>query len=51
MDEANEMVAQLYLLPTAQFPEHKYLWPSTRSLPTYQQFAYPSMAHIFGIGA
>lgn len=50
MDQANQEVAQIYLLPVQNFPEHQYLWPSTRTLPSYQQFAYASMAHVFGLG-
>jgi hypothetical protein len=49
MNEANEEVAQFYLLPVQNFPEHQYLWPSTRTLPSYQQFAYTSMSRVFGL--
>ena len=49
MNELNEEVAQIYLLPVHNFPEHQYLWPSTRTLPSYQQFAYLSIARIFGL--
>ena len=49
MNQANEEVAQIYLLPVQNFPEHQYLWPSTRTLPSYQQFAHASMAHVFGL--
>lgn len=49
MNEANEEVAQIYLLPVQKFSEHQYLWPSTRTLPNYQQFAHGSMAHVFGL--
>jgi DNA invertase Pin-like site-specific DNA recombinase len=50
MNQANEEVAQIYLLPVQNFPDHQYLWPSTRTLPSYQQFAHASMAHVFGLG-
>jgi hypothetical protein len=50
MNQANEEVAQIYLLPVQNFPEHQYLWPSTRTLPSYHQFARASMAHVFGLG-
>ena len=50
MSQSNEEVAQIYLLPVQNFPDHQYLWPSTRTLPTYQQFARASMAHVFGLG-
>lgn len=49
MNQANEEVAQIYLLPVENFPDHQYLWPSTRTLPSYQQFARESMAHVFGL--
>ena len=49
MNEANDEVAQIYLLPVQNFPEHQYLWPSTRTLPKYQQFAYASMSRVFGL--
>ncbi len=49
MNESNEDVAQLYLLPVSQFPEHQYLWPSTRTLNVYEQFAYSSIRHLFGL--
>lgn len=49
MNSTNETVAQIYLLPVQNFPEHQYLWPSTRSLPDYQRFAYTSISRIFGL--
>ncbi len=49
MNQLNEDVAQIYLLPVQSFPEHQYLWPSTRTLPSYQQFAHTSMADVFGL--
>lgn len=49
MKEANDEVAQIYLLPTANFPHHQYLWPSTRTLPNYHQFAHQSLASLFGL--
>jgi hypothetical protein len=48
MDEANEHVAGIYLLPTSEFPEHQFVWPSTLTLARYEQFLYPSMPHLFG---
>lgn len=49
MDQSNEEVEQIYLLPVSKFPEHQYLWPSTRTLSSYQQFAHASMSHVFGL--
>ena len=49
MDQANEEVAAIYLLPVQDFPEHQYLWPSTRTLPSYQKFAHLSLPHVFGL--
>jgi DNA invertase Pin-like site-specific DNA recombinase len=49
MDEANRQIAGIYLLPVTAFPEHTVLWPSTRTLASYECFAYPSIAHLFGV--
>jgi DNA invertase Pin-like site-specific DNA recombinase len=49
MDEANGHVAGIYLLPTSEFPEHQFVWPSTLTLARYERFLYPSMQHIFGL--
>ena len=49
MDEQNERVAALYLLPTAEFPHHQYVWPSTRTLKRYERFWYQSMRHLFAL--
>lgn len=49
MNETNDDVAQIYLLPTQNFPDHKYLWPSTRTLPNYHQFAHESLSSVFGL--
>ncbi|MCS0581011.1 recombinase family protein [Massilia pinisoli] len=49
MDELNEHIGGIYLLPTAEFPEHQYLWPSTLTLARYQRFSYPSVQHLFGL--
>jgi len=49
MNQSNDEVAQIYLLPVGNFPEHQYLWPSTRTLSSYQQFAHASMSHVFGL--
>lgn len=48
-DEANEHVDRIYLLPVADFPTRRYIWPSTRTLEDYEQYAYPSMATMFGL--
>jgi DNA invertase Pin-like site-specific DNA recombinase len=48
MDESNQHVADIYLLPVAAFPEHKFLWPSTRTLPRYEQFRHYSIKTMFG---
>ncbi|WP_426178284.1 hypothetical protein [Massilia sp. TWR1-2-2] len=45
----NVTVAQLYLLPRAEFFPKQYLWPSTRTLTLYDQFAVPSIAHLFNL--
>lgn len=49
MDELNERVANIYLLPTAAFPEHQYLWPSTLTLAHYERFSYLSLRDMFGL--
>lgn len=49
MDEANTHVACIYLLPVHAFPAHLVLWPSTRTLMRYDQFAISSIAHLFGV--
>jgi DNA invertase Pin-like site-specific DNA recombinase len=49
MDDLNERVARIYLLPTAEFPEHQYIWPSTLTLARYERFAHPSLQHLFGL--
>ena len=51
MDQANKIAEQLYLLPVADFPDHKFIWPSTRTLEKYERYAYASMADLFGIDA
>lgn len=48
MDEANEYVAGVYLLPVAAFPDHKFIWPSTRTLLRYEQFRSQSIKAMFG---
>jgi DNA invertase Pin-like site-specific DNA recombinase len=48
-DEANERVAQIYLIPVADFPTHLYIWPSTRTLPKYERYAHSSLAEMFGL--
>lgn len=49
MNQANEEVAQIYLLPVHNFPDHQYLWPSTRTLSGYEKFARTSMSGVFGL--
>ena len=49
MDELNEQAAQLYLLPVAAFPEHQFIWPSTRTLSKYRVFEHSSLSHLFGL--
>jgi DNA invertase Pin-like site-specific DNA recombinase len=49
MDEANGHVAGIYLLPATEFPEHQFLWPSTRTLARYERYLYPSVPHLFGL--
>ncbi|GAB3468101.1 hypothetical protein GCM10027321_36150 [Massilia terrae] len=50
MDELNDHVAQIYLLPKAEFPKKICIWPSTLTLDRYEHFSYKSMAHVFGVG-
>lgn len=50
MDEENQRPCRIYLLPTASFPEHKFLWPSTKTLARYEPFAQRSMQALFGLG-
>jgi len=47
-DTSNERVDGIYLIPTADFPNHLYIWPSARSLARYQQYAHASIATMFG---
>jgi len=47
-DTSNERVDGIYLIPTADFPDHLYIWPSARSLARYQQYAHTSIATMFG---
>jgi len=47
-DTLNERVDGIYLIPTADFPNHLYIWPSARSLARYQQYAHTSIATMFG---
>lgn len=49
MDQANEQPEQVYLLPIADFPEHQYIWPSTRTLPQYEQYAHSRLRVLFGL--
>lgn len=49
MDQLNETAEQVYLLPVAEFPEHQYIWPSTRTLNRYEKYAHPNIASLFGL--
>lgn len=49
MDEANESPAQLYLLPVADFPTRRHLWPSTLSLAKFARYERSSMMALFGL--
>ena len=49
LDESNERVAQVYLLPVADFPHRKVIWPSSRTLPRYEQYARGSIGGLFGL--
>jgi DNA invertase Pin-like site-specific DNA recombinase len=49
MDDTNARVAQVYLLPVADFPDHKVLWPSSRTLDRYEKYARASIADLFGM--
>lgn len=49
MNESNEAVAARYILPVARFPEHQYLWPSTRTLNKFDQYAFESIEDMFGL--
>lgn len=48
-DQMNERVERVYLIPVADFQSRLYIWPSTRVLSRYDQYAYPSIAAIFGL--
>lgn len=48
MDQLNEHPEQLYLIPVAKFPEHQYIWPSTRTLGNYERYAHQDIAALFG---
>lgn len=50
-DPLNERIAGIYLIPVADFPDHLYIWPSSRSLSKYERYAHPSLASIFGLRA
>jgi hypothetical protein len=49
MSEGNERADEIYLIPTADFPHHKYIWPSTRTLQKYSRYAQRSIAQMFGL--
>lgn len=48
-DETNERIERIYLIPVADFPTHLYIWPSTRTLQKYEEYAYSSLAAMFGL--
>jgi len=48
-DPANEKVEAMYLIPVADFPDHIYIWPSSRTLAKYEQYAHASLADMFGL--
>lgn len=48
-DETNERVERIYLLPVADFSTHLFIWPSTLTLAKYEQYAYSSLAAMFGL--
>lgn len=49
MDQLNEHPEQFYLIPVAEFPDHQYIWPSTRTLANYERYAYQGIAALFGM--
>lgn len=48
-DLSNELVERIYLIPIVDFPNHVYLWPSSRTLQNYEKYAHSSLAAIFGL--
>ena len=48
-DPTNERIEGTYLIPVADFPDQRYIWPSARSLAKYEQYAHSSIAAIFGL--
>lgn len=48
MDPLNERPELVYLIPVADFPEHQYIWPSTRTLTKYARYAHLDLASLFG---
>jgi hypothetical protein len=48
MNDSNERVEQVYLLPVGDFPGHKVIWPSSRTLDRYEKYARGSLAGLFG---
>lgn len=49
MDRANERPEKVYLLPVAEFSKNQYIWPSLRTLPKYERYAYSGLQALFGI--
>jgi hypothetical protein len=49
LDEANERVAEVYLIPVADFPGHTVIWPSSRTLARYKRYECGSTRGLFGL--
>jgi len=49
MDQSNKRLERIYLIPVADFPDHQYIWPSTRTLPKYERYAYSGLRSLFGL--
>lgn len=49
MDQSNERPEQVYLIPVSDFPDHKYIWPSTKTLQKYERYAYGGLRALFGL--
>ncbi|QOL52244.1 recombinase family protein [Massilia litorea] len=47
MNENNDEIAQIYLLPVQEFSTYKCLWPSTHTLHFYQRFGYASLRQLW----
>ncbi|GAA0433345.1 hypothetical protein GCM10009094_42150 [Massilia aurea] len=40
---------QVYLIPVSDFPDHKYIWPFTKTLLKYERYAYEGLRALFGL--